>query len=105
LWQPVHKLGGTCSFTLHRKHRNVCGVFFFAPKLKLDSIAKDLYMEKNMEDKLLQQLIENARNHVVLPSERAAQRKSFAFGNTNISNPDVTKSDVVKASQELTERN
>jgi len=40
-------------------------------------------------------------NYKMSEEEREAQRISFAYGNTKLSNQDITREDVIKASQEL----
>lgn len=39
----------------------------------------------------LDALLEEARNRPFSEAEREEQRRSFAFGNANIENPDVTR--------------
>lgn len=39
----------------------------------------------------LEKLIAAAREREFAPEEREAQRRSFAFGNTNIENPRITR--------------
>ena len=45
----------------------------------------------------LQELIDRARLHKTTESEREAQVRSFAYGNTNIENESITKADIDKA--------
>ena len=49
----------------------------------------------------LMELIEKARYRHVSPEERQAQRISFAYGNTAIENPLVTREMVIQAAAEL----
>ena len=49
----------------------------------------------------LQALIEMARGVTMNPEEREAQRISFAFGNAGLENADITRADVVRASEVL----
>ena len=49
----------------------------------------------------LDQLLEAAREHVITPEELEAQRRSFAFGNANIDNPNVTREMVDRAAERL----
>ena len=49
----------------------------------------------------LQQLLEEARNHIMTPAEKEEQRRSFAYGNTKIENPRITREMVDKAADEL----
>ena len=41
--------------------------------------------------KTLDELIERTRDIVMSPEQLRAQRRSFAYGNTTIANPDVTR--------------
>ena len=50
-------------------------------------------------DNNLQYLIECARRHVITASEREAQVRSFAYGNTHIENESITKADIEQAMQ------
>lgn len=45
----------------------------------------------------LEQLIENARRHTMTPEERDDQVRSFAYGNSHIENPSITKAHIEKA--------
>jgi hypothetical protein len=54
--------------------------------------------------KELQKLIEAARSRNFSPSEREAQRRSFAYGNTNIENPRITRQTVDQQAEQLKER-
>jgi len=39
----------------------------------------------------LEKLLEAAKNKVLTPSEQEAQRRSFAYGNTNLENSRITR--------------
>jgi hypothetical protein len=39
----------------------------------------------------LQQLLDEARKYLLTPQEREEQRRSFAYGNTKIENPRITR--------------
>lgn len=56
-------------------------------------------MTKELQE--LQELLEAAKNIVVSPEQKEAQRRSFAFGNTNIENPRITRETVDKEAEEL----
>jgi hypothetical protein len=43
------------------------------------------------DNKILNELIESARGVAMSPEQLRAQRRSFAYGNTAIANPDVTR--------------
>lgn len=60
----------------------------------------ELLMEKWMPEEL-ETLLEEARNRPFSKAEREAQRRSFAFGNANIENPDVTREVVDAAAEAL----
>jgi hypothetical protein len=45
----------------------------------------------------LELLIEMARNHKMTASEREAQVRSFAYGNTHFENATITRADVDRA--------
>ncbi len=49
----------------------------------------------------LQQLLDEARKHVLTPQEKEEQRRSFAYGNTKIENPRITREMVDKAADDL----
>lgn len=53
-------------------------------------------MTKNLEN-----LLEAAKNVVLTPEEKERQRRSFAYGNTTIENPRVTREMVDRAADEL----
>lgn len=54
-----------------------------------------------MKDPEFEAAVEAARNYVMTPAEREAQRRSFAFGNANIENPDVTREVIDRAARRL----
>jgi hypothetical protein len=54
--------------------------------------------------KELQQLLEAAKNLVISPEEKEEQRRSFAFGNTNIENSRITREIVNKEAEALKEK-
>lgn len=54
-----------------------------------------------MTDSDFQVLVDRARRISVTPSEREAQRRSFAYGNANIENPAVTREIVDQVADEL----
>ncbi len=47
------------------------------------------------------QLMALSREHEMTPEEMEAQRRSFAFGNANIDNPNVTREMIDQAADEL----
>jgi hypothetical protein len=49
----------------------------------------------------LQELIEKARKIVPTPQEREEQRRSFAYGNTKIENPLITREMIDRAAEAL----
>lgn len=49
----------------------------------------------------LDQLLEMAREIEVTPGEREQQRRSFAFGNTNIENQRITRATIDRAAEQL----
>ena len=53
-------------------------------------------MTKHRED-----LLEAAKKHVPTPEERELQRRSFAYGNTAIENPRITREMVNRAADEI----
>jgi hypothetical protein len=52
----------------------------------------------------LQELLEAAKKIHVSPEQKEKQRRSFAFGNTNIENPRVTRDTVDKEAEALKEK-
>lgn len=51
--------------------------------------------------KELQTLVEIARKVVMTEGEREEQRRSFAFGNTNFENPDITRAMIDAQAEKL----
>jgi hypothetical protein len=51
--------------------------------------------------KELQELLDAAKSFVVSPEQKEEQRRSFAFGNTNIENPLITREIVDKEAEAL----
>jgi hypothetical protein len=49
----------------------------------------------------LQELLEKARKNAPAPEEKEEQRRSFAYGNTKIENPRITREMVDKAADDL----
>lgn len=49
----------------------------------------------------LQELLDKARKNVPTPAEKEEQRRSFAYGNTKIENPRITREMVDKAADDL----
>ena len=49
------------------------------------------------DTKTLDELIESTRGIIMSPEQLRAQRRSFAYGNTAIENPDVTRNIVARA--------
>jgi hypothetical protein len=49
----------------------------------------------------LEYLIEEAKKHQFTAQERDAQIRSFAFGNTHLENPSITRADVDRAVDSL----
>lgn len=49
----------------------------------------------------LQKLIDATRRYEVSRSEREAQRRSFAYGNTNIENPRITRKMIDEQAENL----
>lgn len=49
----------------------------------------------------LQWLLDETRNYVMTPEEKEEQRRSFAYGNTKIENPRITREMVDKAADEI----
>ncbi len=52
----------------------------------------------------LEKLINAARHKEFPAGEREAQRRSFAFGNTNIENPRITRETIDKQAEILAQR-
>jgi hypothetical protein len=53
-----------------------------------------------MTDKL-KELLEKAKGVKVSPEQKEEQRRSFAYGNTNIENPRITRETVDQAAEQL----
>jgi hypothetical protein len=51
--------------------------------------------------KELQALLDAAKNFVMTPEQKEEQRRSFAYGNTNIENPRITRETVNQAADAL----
>lgn len=49
----------------------------------------------------LQQLLDAAKNLEITPEQKEEQRRSFAFGNTNIENPRITRETVDEEAEAL----
>lgn len=49
----------------------------------------------------LNKLIKRVRNYEMTPEEREEQRRSFAYGNVHLSNPDITRKMVDEAADRL----
>lgn len=49
----------------------------------------------------LEQLIDAAKRRAFPPTEREAQRRSFAYGNTKIENPRITRQTVDQQAEKL----
>lgn len=49
----------------------------------------------------LQELLDKARTRVMTPEEKEEQRRSFAYGNTKIENPRITREMVDKAADDI----
>jgi hypothetical protein len=56
-------------------------------------------MNRNLRD-----LLEAARNSVLTPEEKEQQRRSFAYGNTAIENPRITREMIDRAADVLSRR-
>lgn len=52
----------------------------------------------------LEQLIDAARNREFAPEEREAQRRSFAYGNTNIENSRITRETIDEQAELLKQK-
>ena len=57
-----------------------------------------------MTDRELQQLLDAAKNLEITPEQKEEQRRSFAFGNTNIENARVTRETVNEEAEALKEK-
>ena len=54
-----------------------------------------------VEEANLDRLLERARKYKMTPEEKERQRISFAYGNTHMENPNVTREMVEKAAERL----
>jgi hypothetical protein len=52
----------------------------------------------------LQELLDAAKNMVVSSEQKEEQRRSFAFGNTNIENERITRETIDKEAEALREK-
>ncbi len=52
----------------------------------------------------LKELLEAAKTEKLSPDQREEQRRSFAFGNTKIENPRITRETVDKEAEKLKEK-
>jgi len=52
----------------------------------------------------LKELLEKAKSVKVSPEQKEEQRRSFAYGNTNIENPRITRETVDQAAEQLKSR-
>ncbi len=57
--------------------------------------------ESNGMNKELEELLERSKAIVMTPEQREEQRRSFAYGNAKISNPNVTREMVDRAAEEM----
>jgi hypothetical protein len=53
----------------------------------------------------LNELLEKAKSVKVSPEQKEEQRRSFAYGNTNIENPRITRETVDQAAEQLKKAN
>jgi len=58
-------------------------------------------MEGDVTATELQQLLDAAKKVEITPEQKEEQRRSFAFGNTNIENPRVTRKTVNEEAEAL----
>ena len=58
-------------------------------------------VEVRVTETELQQLLDAAKNVEITPEQKEEQRRSFAFGNTNIENPRVTRETVNEEAEAL----
>jgi len=70
--------------------------------LKLDTypVGSEAEGRLAMTDKL-KELLEKAKGVKVSPEQKEEQRRSFAYGNTNIENPRITRETVDQAAEQL----
>jgi hypothetical protein len=64
-------------------------------------LTKDIFREGSVTATELQQLLDAAKNLEITPEQKEEQRRSFAFGNTNIENPRVTRETVDEEAEAL----
>ncbi len=62
----------------------------------MESFKKEVVVETRLD-----MLVAKARGHVMTPTEMEEQRQSFAYGNTAIENPRITRTVVEKAAAHL----
>ena len=55
--------------------------------------------------KEFKELLEKAKQVVMTPSEKEAQRRSFAYGNTRIENRNITRETIDRAAEALKNKN
>lgn len=53
------------------------------------------------EGTVLEGLFERAKDYVMSPEESEAQRRSFAYGNANIANQDITREGIAVVAEEI----
>jgi hypothetical protein len=70
-----------------------------------DSSKGEYQNRKQTMTKHLHNLLESAKNFPLTPEEKEQQRRSFAYGNTVIENPRITREMVDRAADMLNERN
>jgi hypothetical protein len=58
-------------------------------------------VEVRVTETELQQLLDAAKSAEITPEQKEEQRRSFAFGNTNIENPRVTRETVDEEAEAL----
>ena len=59
-------------------------------------VRKEIRMTDNLKE-----LLEKTKGVEVSPEQKEEQRRSFAYGNTNIENPRITRETVDQAAEEL----
>jgi hypothetical protein len=70
-------------------------------KFRKPSLAKGIPVLGVAMTKELQELLEAAKKVHLSPDQKEKQRRSFAFGNTNIENPRITRETVDKEAEAL----
>ncbi len=58
-------------------------------------------MEAMIDRAHLEELLERARAYKMTPAEWEDQRRSFAYGNTHIENPNITREMVDRAAERM----